>query len=206
MEQDQVGTAVGLAWTEAGGEVLFVEALTMEGRGNLILTGQLGDVMKESAQAALSYARARSEELGIPAGFFEARDIHVHVPEGAIPKDGPSAGITMATAMLSCFTGRRIRRRLAMTGEVTLRGNVLAVGGIKEKILAARRSGHRHIILPFANRKNLEEIPKILRRDLSFSLVKHVSEVFAEALVEAPDAEALPSGASVPERELQPTH
>ena len=206
MEQDQIGTAVGLAWTEAGGEVLFVEALTMEGRGNLILTGQLGDVMKESAQAALSYARARSEELGIPAGFFEARDIHVHVPEGAIPKDGPSAGITMATAMLSCFTGRHIRRKLAMTGEVTLRGNVLAVGGIKEKILAARRSGHRHIILPFANRKNLEEIPKILLRNLSFTLVKHVSEVFAEALVEAQDVEAVPSGASVPERELQPTH
>jgi ATP-dependent Lon protease len=182
MEEDQVGAATGLAWTESGGDVLFVEATTMSGQGKLILTGHLGDVMKESAQAALSYARTRAEELDIPPGYFEGRDVHVHVPEGAIPKDGPSAGITMATAMLSVFTGRAIRSKVAMTGEITLRGNVLAVGGIKEKVLAARRSGYRTLVLPESNRKNLEDIPKPLRRDLRFIFVKHVAEVFDVAL------------------------
>ncbi len=186
MHEDQIGTSTGLAWTESGGDVLFIEATTMEGRGNLILTGQLGDVMKESAQAALSYARARASELGIRDGFFEARDIHVHVPEGAIPKDGPSAGITMATAMLSAFTDRPVRARLAMTGEITLRGHVLPVGGVKEKVLAARRSGVQTIVLPWANRKNLEEIPKSLRRDIEFHFVKNVGEVFDLALQPAP--------------------
>ena len=142
--------------------------------------------MKESAQAALSFARTRSAELGIPDGYFERRDIHVHVPEGAIPKDGPSAGITMATAMLSAFTDRPIRSKVAMTGEITLRGNVLPVGGIKEKVLAARRSGISMIILPEANRKNLEQIPRSLRRDLKFVFVKHVLDVFSIALADAP--------------------
>jgi ATP-dependent Lon protease len=190
MEQDQVGAATGLAWTQSGGDVLFVEATTMPGHGKLILTGQLGEVMKESAQAALSFARTRSAELGIPDGYFEARDIHVHVPEGAIPKDGPSAGITMATAMLSAFAERPIRSDVAMTGEITLRGNVLPVGGVKEKVLAARRSGVRTIVLPEGNRKNLEQIPRGLRRDLQFELVKHVLDVFSIALADAPTAES----------------
>jgi ATP-dependent Lon protease len=193
MKEDQVGVATGLAWTETGGDVLFVEATTMEGRGKLILTGQLGDVMKESAQAALSYARARAAELGIAPGYFEARDIHVHVPEGAIPKDGPSAGITMATAMLSAFTERAVSRSVAMTGEITLRGNVLPVGGIKEKVLAARRSGLRTVVLPEPNRKDLNEVPKALRRDLEFVFVRDVRQVFERALLhETPTASPTP--------------
>ncbi|HKQ61546.1 MAG TPA: endopeptidase La [Candidatus Polarisedimenticolaceae bacterium] len=205
MPEDQIGVAVGLAWTETGGEVLFVEATVMEGRGALILTGQLGDVMKESAQAALSYARARAAELGIPVGYFETRDIHIHVPEGAIPKDGPSAGITMATAMLSAFTDRPVRGKLAMTGEITLRGNVLPIGGVKEKVLAARRSGIRTIALPEANRKNLDEVPRSLRRDLRFVFVGHVQQVFELALAESRTAETAARRASARERELQAT-
>jgi ATP-dependent Lon protease len=194
MKEDQVGVASGLAWTEAGGDVLFVEATTMEGKGNLILTGQLGDVMKESAQAALSYARARAAELDIPAGYFESRDVHIHVPEGAIPKDGPSAGITIATAMLSVFTNRAVSSSIAMTGEITLRGNVLPVGGIKEKVLAARRSGFRSIIVPAANHKNIEEIPRLLRKDLNFILVRHVQDVFSAALIAAKPETKQPEG------------
>jgi ATP-dependent Lon protease len=182
-KEDQVGVATGLAWTETGGDVLYVEATTMDGKGDLILTGQLGDVMKESAQAALSYARTRAAELGIPPGYFDSRDVHIHVPEGAIPKDGPSAGITMATAMLSAFTEREVSRKVAMTGEITLRGNVLPVGGIKEKVLAARRSGLRTVVLPNSNRKNIEEIPRSLRRDLEFVFVDDVKEVFDASLV-----------------------
>ncbi|MCP3979547.1 MAG: endopeptidase La [bacterium] len=182
LQQDQVGAATGLAWTESGGDILTIEAISMAGSGRLILTGQLGDVMKESAQAALSYARARASELGIEAGYFDGRDIHVHVPEGAIPKDGPSAGITMATAMLSSFTGRPVRGDVAMSGEITLLGNVLPVGGIKEKVLAARRSGIRNLVLPWPNRKNLEDIPRNLRRDIEFSFVRHVGEVFDAVL------------------------
>ncbi len=190
---DQVGVATGLAWTESGGEVLYVEATTMQGKGQLTLTGQLGEVMKESAQAALSYARARAHEFGIPEAFFAEHDLHVHVPEGAIPKDGPSAGITMATAMLSAFTERPVRRDVAMTGEITLRGQVLPVGGIKEKVLAARRSGTKTVILPEANRKNLEEIPKSIRKDLRFVLVRDVKDVFAQALL-LPETAPRPSG------------
>ncbi len=178
LSTDQVGVATGLAWTEAGGDVLFVEATTMRGHGGLILTGQLGDVMKESAQAALSFARAHAAELGLEANYFENRDLHIHVPEGAIPKDGPSAGITIAAAMVSAFLERPLRRDLAMTGEITLRGNVLPVGGIKEKVLAARRSGITTILLPEANRKNLEEIPKSLRKDLHLEFVGDIREVF----------------------------
>jgi ATP-dependent Lon protease len=190
MTEDQVGAATGLAWTESGGDVLFVEATTMDGRGQLMLTGQLGDVMKESAQAALSFARSNGADFGVPRGFFEHKDIHIHVPEGAIPKDGPSAGITIATAMLSVFTGRAIRRQVAMTGEITLLGNVLPVGGVKEKVLAARRSGITQLILPEANRKSLGEIPKAIRREIEFFFVRNISEVFDIALVPAEEVVA----------------
>jgi ATP-dependent Lon protease len=149
--------------------------------------------MRESAQAALSFARAHAVELGVDEGFFEDRDIHVHVPEGAIPKDGPSAGVTMATAMISAFTNRAVRRDVAMTGEITLRGNVLPVGGIKEKVLAARRSGNRVVVLPEANRKHLEEVPKHLRKDLEFVFVRDVRQVLSTAFGERP--EALPAAA-----------
>ena len=182
-KEDQVGTVTGLAWTESGGDVLTVEASVMEGGGKLHLTGQLGDVMKESAHAALTYTRSRAREFGLPPGYFESRDIHLHVPEGAIPKDGPSAGITIAVAMLSAFTGRPVRGDLAMTGEITLRGNVLPVGGIKEKILAARRSSIARVMLPEANRKNLDEIPKQLRRDVEITCVRHIDEVIELAIV-----------------------
>jgi ATP-dependent Lon protease len=178
LASDQIGVATGLAWTEAGGDVLFIEATTMRGHGGLILTGQLGDVMKESAQAALSFARAHAADLGLPASYFEDRDLHIHVPEGAIPKDGPSAGITIAAAMVSAFLDRPLRRDLAMTGEITLRGNVLPVGGIKEKVLAARRSGITTILLPEANRKNLGEIPKSLLKDVDLEFVGDIREVF----------------------------
>jgi ATP-dependent Lon protease len=159
----------------------------MPGRGSLILTGQLGEVMRESGQAALSCARSQAEVLGIAGkDFFSNLDIHIHVPEGAIPKDGPSAGITMATAMLSVFLNKKIRHDVAMTGEITLRGNVLAVGGLKEKILAARRAGIKKVILPKRNEPNLVDIPPVLRRDLKFVFVDQVNQVFKEALMGFP--------------------
>jgi ATP-dependent Lon protease len=205
---DQIGVATGLAWTESGGDVLFVEATTMRGRGALILTGQLGDVMKESAQAALSFARAHAAEFGLSADYFEERDIHIHVPEGAIPKDGPSAGITMAAAMVSAFVERPLRRDLAMTGEITLRGNVLPVGGVKEKVLAARRSGITTILLPEANRKNLEEIPKTLRKDLTLVFVGDVREVFRHAFRDplAVSGVPVPAKPRAKRAPLQPIH
>ena len=183
--KDQVGVATGLAWTAAGGEILFVEATTMPGRGRLILTGHLGAVMKESAQAALSYARSRSTDFGVSTAAFGELDVHVHVPEGAIPKDGPSAGITMATAILSVLTGRAVKRSVAMTGEITLRGNVLPIGGVKEKVLAARRAQMLTVILPEANRRNLEDVPKLFRKGLRFVFVADVSQVLQEALLES---------------------
>jgi len=182
---NQIGVATGLAWTAAGGEILFVEATTMPGKGRLILTGHLGTVMKESAQAALSYARSKASELGVAMNAFGDLDVHVHVPEGAIPKDGPSAGITMATAIISVLTNRPVRRSVAMTGEITLRGNVLPIGGVKEKVLAARRANIDTVILPEANRKNLEEVPKLFRKNLKFCFVSDVTEVFAIAMTEA---------------------
>lgn len=180
---NQVGVATGLAWTEVGGEVLPTEVSVMKGKGKLTLTGQLGDVMKESAQAGFSYIRTRAGELGIDEDFHEKLDIHIHLPEGAIPKDGPSAGITMATAVTSALTGRPLRGDVAMTGEITLRGRVLPVGGIKEKILAAHRAGIKKIIMPKENKRDLEELPVHVRRSMEFILVSHMDEVLAHALV-----------------------
>ncbi len=183
LKHDAVGIATGLAWTSTGGDVLFVESTAMKGKGRLTLTGQLGDVMKESAQAALSLARTRSRLYGIKEDYFATHDIHVHVPEGAIPKDGPSAGVTMATSMLSVFTGRAVKRGVAMTGEITLRGNVLPIGGLKEKMLAARRVGVTTLVIPALNKKELDEIPSGLKRGLDVHLVSDVDAVLRLALV-----------------------
>ncbi len=182
--EHEVGVATGLAWTEVGGDVLYVEVNTMKGKGNLTLTGHLGDVMKESAQAALSYARARAEELGIDPGFFEGHDIHVHVPAGAIPKDGPSAGVTMATALISALTRRPVRKDLAMTGELTLRGKVLPIGGLKEKVLAAVRNHVTTVLLPKRNEKDLDEIPAHLRKKVELVSVATMADVLEAALVD----------------------
>ncbi len=176
------GVVTGLAWTAAGGDILFVEASKMKGKGILTLTGQLGDVMKESATAALSYVRAHTDILGIPADFHEKTDIHVHVPAGAIPKDGPSAGVSMFTAIVSLLTGVSVRDHVAMTGEITLRGNVLPIGGVKEKVTAAHRSGIKTIILPDHNRKDLEEIPEHIKKDLKFHFAKEMMDVIDVAL------------------------
>jgi ATP-dependent Lon protease len=183
LKKDSVGIATGLAWTATGGDVLFVEATAMKGKGRLTLTGQLGDVMKESAQAALSYARTRAKQFGIPDSYFANHDLHIHLPEGAIPKDGPSAGITLATAMLSVFTNRPVKRSLAMTGEITLRGNVLPIGGLKEKLLAARRAGITELVIPRLNQKELDEVAPHLRRGLEFHLVEEVDQVLKLALI-----------------------
>lgn len=177
----QVGVVQGLAWTQAGGEVLTIEALKMKGKGHLALTGQLGDVMKESAHAAMSYARAHQEELGIPEDFFEKYDVHVHLPAGAIPKDGPSAGITLTTALVSLMTGTPVRHDIAMTGEVTLQGRVLPVGGIREKCLAALNLGITNIIIPMACQKDLADIPKVFKDKINFILAENLDEVFAVA-------------------------
>jgi ATP-dependent Lon protease len=184
-EQDhhEIGVATGLAWTSAGGEILYVEASLSKGRGNLTLTGQLGDVMKESAQAAVSYARAHARTLGIEEDFYQKLDIHIHVPAGAIPKDGPSAGITVATALISALTRRPVSRDVAMTGEITLRGRVLPIGGLKEKSLAAFRAGIKTIILPDRNEKDLDEIPKTLRRKLRWIVAENMSDVLKTALL-----------------------
>jgi ATP-dependent Lon protease len=182
-EQHEVGVATGLAWTSTGGEILYVEASLSKGRGNLTLTGQLGDVMKESAQAAVSYARAHAKKLGIEEDFYQKLDIHIHVPAGAIPKDGPSAGITMATALISALTKRPVSRDVAMTGEITLRGRVLPIGGLKDKSLAAFRAGIQTIIVPDRNQKDLDEIPKPLRRKLRWIIASNMSDVLKTALL-----------------------
>jgi ATP-dependent Lon protease len=181
-EKDEIGVVTGLAWTETGGEILYVEATTMRGKGTLQLTGHLGDVMKESAHAALTYVRSRARELGIKDDTFGKTDVHIHVPAGSIPKDGPSAGVTMATALASVFTNIPVRKDLAMTGEVTLRGRVLPIGGLKEKTLAARRAGIKTIILPKQNEKDLDDIPKNVRRDMKFIFVETMDEVISSAL------------------------
>ncbi len=183
-EHHEIGVATGLAWTSTGGEVLYVEASLSKGRGNLTLTGQLGDVMKESAQAAVSYARAHAAKLGIEEDFYQKLDIHIHVPAGAIPKDGPSAGITMATALISALTKRPVSRDVAMTGEITLRGRVLPIGGLKEKCLAAFRAGIKTVIVPDRNKKDLDEIPKPLRRKLHWVIAENMSDVLQIALLD----------------------
>ncbi len=185
------GVAVGLAWTPTGGDILFIEATRMKGSKSMALTGQLGDVMKESAQTALSWVRSHAPELGIRSDFWEHSDIHVHIPAGAIPKDGPSAGVTMATSLVSLLTRRAVRANLAMTGEVTLSGRVLPVGGIKEKVLAARRAGVRTIILPSRNEKNLlEDVPDDARKGMTFHLVESIDQVIRLALEDAPPVDA----------------
>jgi ATP-dependent Lon protease len=182
---EEPGVAVGLAWTPMGGDIMFIEATKMTGKKSLIVTGNLGEVMKESAQAALSYIRSKAPRLGIPADFFENTDIHIHVPAGAVPKDGPSAGVTIATALTSLLASRPVRHDLAMTGEITLRGKVLPVGGIKEKVLGAHRAGIRTVILPKRNENDLEDVPDVIRTTMRFVFVETVDEVLAHALVPA---------------------
>ena len=180
---DEVGAATGLAWTAVGGTTLTIEVSAMHGKGDILLTGKLGDVMKESARAAISYIRSNSENYGLENNVFETTDIHVHVPEGATPKDGPSAGITMATAILSAFTKKPVKKSVAMTGEITLRGKVLPIGGLKEKALAAYRIGVKDIIIPADNKKDLEEIPENIREKLNFIPVTEVADVFRTAII-----------------------
>ena len=182
-EADQVGVATGLSWTESGGDTIAVEVTVMSGKGNLLLTGQLGEIMQESAQAALSYTRAHVHELGIDHVDFDKVDVHVHVPEGAIPKDGPSAGITIATAMISALTHRPVHREVAMTGEITLRGRVLPIGGLREKVLAAYRAGLKTLLLPKRNKKDLVDVPRKVQRGLNFVFVERMDEVVSAALV-----------------------
>ena len=181
-KRDEIGVATGLAWTSVGGEVLAVEVTRMPGRGKLELTGHLGQVMKESAKTALSFSRAYASGAGKTAKDFYNYDIHIHVPSGAIPKDGPSAGITISTALISLFTGTKVRKDVAMTGEVTLRGKVLEIGGIKEKILAAHRAGIKNIILPKDNEKDLDDVPKEIKKEVDFTFVEHMDDVLRAAL------------------------
>ena len=182
---DEVGIVTGMAWTQVGGEVLETEAVAVKGKGRLLLTGQLGDVMKESAEAGVTYVRSRADVLGIDADFYANMDLHIHLPEGAIPKDGPSAGITMATAITSALTGKAVRHDVAMTGEITLRGTVLPVGGIKEKVIAAHRAGIKKILLPEENKRDMDEVPQSVKKDVKFVFVHHMDEVLAQALVKS---------------------
>jgi ATP-dependent Lon protease len=186
--EDMVGVVTGLAWTEVGGEILTIESVLLPGKGNIKQTGKLGDVMQESVSAALSYVRSRSIKFGIKPTLFDKRDIHVHVPEGATPKDGPSAGIAMATSIVSVLTGIPVRRDVAMTGEITLRGRVLPIGGLKEKLLAALRAGITTVFIPKENEKDLAEIPDNVKKHLKLIPVSDVDEVIAQALVRRPEA------------------
>lgn len=182
-EKDQIGIVIGLAWTQVGGDLLWVETLIMPGKGELIMTGKLGDVMKESAQAAVSYVRSRTGQLAIDKKFYKKKDIHIHIPEGAIPKDGPSAGIAMCTSLVSALTGRPVYRDIAMTGELTLRGRLLPVGGLKEKILAAHRGGIKKVVIPKENQKDLKDIPATVAKQLEIVLAEHMDEVLPQALI-----------------------
>ena len=208
LKKDQIGVATGLAWTAVGGDVLFVEALRMKGKGALVLTGQLGEVMRESAQAAYSYAKSRAKELQIDPEDFSNYDVHIHIPEGAIPKDGPSAGITLASALISALSQRPVRKDVAMTGEITLRGNVLPVGGIKEKVLAARRARVTKIILPARNRRDLEEVPKEPLKDIRLVFVDNMRQVLREALKDkvAPILTPEPRPARLPQAAASRNH
>ena len=200
VEQEEIGVVNGLAWTEAGGEILEVEVNVMDGSGKLELTGNLGDVMKESAFAAMSFIRSRAKALGLAPDFYKTKDIHVHFPEGAVPKDGPSAGITICTAIVSALTNRPVRRDVAMTGEISIRGRVLAIGGLKEKTMAALRHGVRTVIIPAENEKDLEEIDQTVRQALQFITVSTADRVLEAALLPAgaPEPEtAAPSGTDV---------
>jgi ATP-dependent Lon protease len=181
-ENSQIGLSAGLAWTQAGGEVLYIEATLIGGKGELIVTGQLGDVMQESARAALSYARANLSSFGLEENIFESMDVHIHVPAGAIPKDGPSAGIAMAAALISALTKKPVNKNVAMTGEITLRGRVLPVGGLKEKALGALRAGIRTIVFPEKNKRDLVDIPKYVKRKINFVPVKNMDKVLTIAL------------------------
>src|SRR5579885_2221335 len=199
-EHDEAGVATGVAWTNAGGDLITVEATLMAGRGHLTLTGQLGDVMKESAQAALSYSRSRAQQFGLENRFYEKYDIHLHLPAGSVPKDGPSAGITMATALISALTGRPARRDVAMTGEITLRGRVLPVGGIKEKVLAAHRAGITTFILPKRNRKDLDDVPQEITRKLRFVMVERMDDVINAALYASTSSPLSEENTVIPQR------
>lgn len=185
-ETDQIGIATGMAWTPVGGDTLAIEVAVVEGNGKLHLTGQLGDVMKESAETAVSFIRSRTEEYGIDKEFHTKYDIHIHVPEGAIPKDGPSAGITLATAVISALTGIPVRHNVAMTGEITLRGRVLPIGGLKEKVLAAHRAGINTIICPQDNLRDIDDIPETVRKDLRFVTASNMDTVLSTALLTKP--------------------
>jgi len=186
LTRDQVGVATGVAWNATGGEIIFVEATKMKGKGGLLLTGSLGEVMKESAQAALSYLRSHADDFGIDPSIFSEYDFHIHIPEGAIPKDGPSAGVTIATSLVSVCTEIKVRHDVAMTGEITLRGNVLPIGGVKEKVLAAQRAGIRKMILPAPNKKDLVDIPAKVKKEMEFIFVENINQVFESALVVSP--------------------
>jgi ATP-dependent Lon protease len=186
--------ATGLAWTPTGGDILFIEATKMPGSKGFTLTGQLGDVMKESAQAALSYVRSKAEELGVSGDFFEEIDIHLHVPAGSIPKDGPSAGVTMATALASLLLKKPVRSDVGMTGEITLRGQVLPVGGVKEKILAAHRVGLKTVILPQRNEPDLDDVPKDVKEEMKFILADQMDQVFRAALAEGQEEAGISKG------------
>ena len=185
--KNDIGLTIGLAWTEVGGELLSIEASIMEGTGKMVMTGKLGDVMQESVQAALTYIRARAEQFGLPKDFYKEIDIHVHVPEGAIPKDGPSAGIAMTTAIASALMKKKVRSDLAMTGEITLRGRVLPIGGLKEKILAAHRGNIKTVIIPKDNEKDIAEVPKNVQSALEIVYVEHIDEVLERAFVKDED-------------------
>ncbi|MRS04258.1 endopeptidase La, partial [bacterium] len=196
-EKDLAGVVTGLAWTEVGGDLLTIEVAIVPGKGKLTITGKLGEVMQESAQAAMTYVRSRAQILGLDRDFYQMIDIHVHVPEGAIPKDGPSAGIAIATAITSALTGRGVRRDVAMTGEVTLRGNVLAIGGLKEKLLAARRGGIKEVIIPVDNQKDIHEIPREVYEGMTITAVSHMDKVLSRALLEGILPVVAPSGVCI---------
>ena len=176
------GVVTGLAWTAAGGDILFIESTKMRGKGKLTLTGQLGDVMKESATAGMTFVRAHADDFGIDSNFSEELDLHVHVPAGAIPKDGPSAGVSMITSLVSLITNVPVKSKVAMTGEITLRGNVLPIGGVKEKVTAAHRAGIKEVVLPFLNKKDIEDVPKHVSKDMTFHFAKEIWDVLKVAL------------------------